>query len=131
MHREPFVLPSSKAGRLALRVGLVTSSAVHGELVAGLSSAGADIELVGHADSETEAVRLYFRTQPEVMVLDSRLIPDEPARLLGMLKRIAPNALVVSLVPSLDSMQALAVRAVGADHVATPSGLGVTLAALA
>lgn len=131
MPREPFVLPTNKAGRSPLRVGLVTSSAVHGELVAGLSSGGAEIVLVGHADSETEAVRLYFLTQPEVMVLDSRLIPDEPARLLGMLKRIAPNALVVSLVPSLDSMQALAVRAVGADHVATPSGLGVTLAALA
>lgn len=114
-----------------LRVALVTSFATHGELIAGLASGGVGIELVGHADTETAAVRLYFSAQPEVMVLDSRLIPDEPARLLGMLRRIAPNALIVSLVPSLDSMQALAVKAVGADRIATPSALGATLASLA
>ena len=131
MHRAPFVQPQETLTGSRLRVALVTSFATHGEVVARLVSGGAEIELVGHADTETEAVRLYFSAQPEVMVLDSRLVPDEPARLLGMLKRIAPNALIVSLVPSLDSMQALAVKAVGADRVATPSGLVATLAALA
>ncbi|HRQ56208.1 MAG TPA: two-component system response regulator [Azoarcus taiwanensis] len=131
MHQELSSLPNDNNRRPRLRVALVTSTAAHGEVVARLASACAEIELVGHADTETEAVRLYFHSRPEVMVLDSRLIPDEPARLLGMLKRIAPNALIVSLVPSLDSMQALAVKAVGADRVATPSALGATLAALA
>lgn len=131
MHQEPLALREEANCRPRLRVALVTSSTALAELVAGLESVGTEIELVGHADTETAAVRLYFHSQPEVMVLDSRLIPDEPARLLGMLKRIAPNAVIVSLVPSFDSIQALAVRAVGADRVVTPSELGVTLAALA
>ncbi len=130
MHQKPLSLRDDTSHRPRLRVALVTSATAHGEVVAGLESCKAQIELVGHADTEAEAVKLYFHSQPDVMVLDSRLIPDEPARLLGMLKRIAPNALIVSLVPSLDSMQALAVKAVGADRVATPSALGATLAEL-
>lgn len=131
MHRETFVLPRRTHVRSRLRVALVTSVATRHDVATGLTAGGGAIELVGHADTETEALRLYFRTRPEVMVLDSRLVPDEPARLLGMLKRIAPNALIVSLVPSFDSMQARAVEAVGADRVATLPVLGATLAALA
>lgn len=130
MHLKSLVSHEEVDRRPRLRVALVTLPATRAEVVAELDAFRTQIELVGHADTETEAVRLYFHSRPEVMVLDSSLVPGEPARLIGMLKRIAPNALIVSLVPSLDSIQALAVRTVGADRVATLSALGVTLAAL-
>lgn len=121
----------SSGQQTSLRVALVSPSAVRGELVSRIEACGSEIELVGYADTESAAVRLYFQSEPDVMVLDACLVPDEPARLIGMLKRIAPNALLVSLVPSFDSMQALAVRTVGADRIATVSDLDETLRALA
>lgn len=90
-----------------------------------------DIVVVGRTASESEAMQLFFRLRPDVTVLDWRIAAHEPARLVGLLKRVAPGACVVSVVPALDSMPARAARALGADEVVTCDNLPDCLAALA
>ncbi|ANQ83769.1 two-component system response regulator [Azoarcus olearius] len=90
-----------------------------------------EIEVVGRTAAESEAMQLFFRLRPDVTVLDWRIAMHEPARLVGMLKRVAPGACVVSVVPALDSMPARAARALGADEVVTCDSLPQCLSTLA
>jgi DNA-binding NarL/FixJ family response regulator len=91
------------------------------------------LELVGRADTEGRALQLYFRVRPDVTLLDYRVSVDEPARFIGLLRRVVPDARVVSIVPALDSVPARAAAALGADIVTTcdrlPSALSAFLAA--
>lgn len=88
------------------------------------------IQLVGRAESESAAMRLYFRVRPDVAVLDTRLAVNEPARLIGMLQRVAPDLRIISVVPSLDSMPARAARALGAEVITTEADLPSALATM-
>lgn len=91
----------------------------------------AEVVVVGRTASESEAMQLFFRLRPDVIVLDWRIAAHEPARLVGMLKRVAPGSCVVSVVPAGDSMPAHAARALGADEVVTCDRLPACLSALA
>lgn len=88
-------------------------------------------ELVGRADAESRALELYFRVRPDVTLLDWRVAANEPARVIGLLRRVAPDAYLVSIVPSFDSMPARAAAALGADAVVSCAMLPAALAALA
>ncbi len=88
-------------------------------------------DLVGRADAESRALQLYFRVRPDVTLLDWRVAANEPARFIGLLRRVAPDAYIISIVPSLDSMPARAASALGADVVVTCDMLPAALAALA
>lgn len=127
---QPYAPPGDKP-RKCVRVGLVAPPLIRSSLVRQLKHDEVDIQLVGEAESEGDGVKLYFQVEPEVMVLDTRLVADEPARLLGIMRRIAPNAVFVSVVPAMESMQALAAAAVGADHICTAENLAATLASAA
>lgn len=91
----------------------------------------AEIVVVGRTVSESEAMQLFFRLRPDVIVIDWRIAAHEPARLVGLLKRVAPGSCVVSVVPALESMPARAARALGADEVVTCDNLPACLSALA
>ncbi len=116
--------------RVPLRVELVTPLEERDELCRQLYAGGAHVDVVGYASSESEALRIYFCSAADVVILDARLVEVEPARLLGMFRRIAPNAFTVAVVPTRDCSAALAVAAVGADRIATPATLGLTLSEL-
>ncbi len=94
-------------------------------------SAGSIIAVVGVAHSETDAMRMYLQLRPDVIVLDWRLSVDEPARLIGLLTRLVPDALVVALVPAHDSEPARAAHALCADLVVTGVELPEVLADMA
>lgn len=81
------------------------------------------VRIVGKADRESEAMRLFFRMRPEVLVVDWRIAEHEPARLVGLLKRVSPGTCAVAVVPGVDSMPARAARALGADHVVVAADL--------
>lgn len=89
------------------------------------------IELVARTDAESRALQLYFRLRPDVTLLNWRIAVSEPARVVGLLRRVAPAARIVSIVPSLDSVPARAARALGADIVATCAMLQAALLGLA
>lgn len=85
------------------------------------------MEIVGQASSESRALQLYFQAQPDAVVLDWRVAPDEPARFVGLLKRMAPGSFIVVAVPALDSMPARAARALGADAISAPADIPALL----
>lgn len=74
-------------------------------------------EVVGRAFTETQALQHYFRSAPDVVILDCAVVPDEPARLVGLLKRMAPGSFIIALVAAEGSVAACAARALGADAV--------------
>jgi len=89
------------------------------------------VRIVGKADRESEAMRQFFRLRPEVLVVDWRIAEHEPARLVGLLKRVSPGTCAVAVVPGVDSMPARAARALGADHVVVASDLAECLERIA
>lgn len=72
------------------------------------------IDLIGRAANESSVLRLYFSLSPDLIIVDLRRVTDEPARLVGLLQRVAPGAQVLALVPAHESMAGRAVRFFGA-----------------
>src|SRR5690606_19552855 len=105
--------------------------ALRGSRLETLLTESADIELAGWTDSESRAMQLFFLLTPDVTVLDWRVSVAEPARFVGLLKRVAPYARIISVVPAHDSMPARAARALGADAVVTGDELPATLQSFA
>lgn len=87
--------------------------------------------LAGRAETESDAVKLFLKLRPDAIVLDWRLSVDEPARLIGVLRRMVADARVVAVVPDQASMPALAARALGADVIVTLPDLSRTLVSMA
>jgi len=116
-----------------LRVLLVAPDAPQADtaLALGAALAEAGVDVVGRTASESLALGLYFERHPDVVVLDSSVAPQEPARLVGLLKRVAPGSYIVVAVPAADSMPARAARALGADAVSLVADLPDLLAGLA
>ena len=122
---------SDARGASALRVLLAAPTDVRSGRLEALLTESADVELAGWTDSESRAMQLFFLLTPDVTVLDWRVSVSEPARFVGLLKRVAPYARIVSVVPAHDSMPARAARALGADAVVTSDELPAMLQALA
>ncbi len=89
------------------------------------------IELAARAETESDAVRIFLKMRPDAVVLDWRLAVDEPARLIGVLRRMAADARIVAVVPGPESMPALAAKALGAEAVVTLPDLARTLLSMA
>ncbi len=89
------------------------------------------LEVAGRAFTETQALQRYFQCAPDVVVLDCGLVPAEPARLVGLLKRMAPGSVIIVLVSAEDSVAARAARALGADAVGVLDDLPALLDTLA
>ncbi|THF63012.1 response regulator transcription factor [Pseudothauera nasutitermitis] len=117
-------------GSGALRVLLASPTDVRCERLEAFLANTPDIELAGWTDSESRAMQLFFLLTPDVTVLDWRVSVSQPARFVGLLKRVAPYARIVSVVPAQDSMPARAARALGADAVVTSDDLQACLEAL-
>lgn len=130
MIASPVMQATNAPPFVPLRVELVAEGVDQASLYCALQSDHCPIDLVGCASSESEALRIFFGHAADVVVLDVRLVELEPARLLGMFRRIAPNAITVALVPSRDCPAARAVAAVGPDRIATPATLGLVMAEL-
>ena len=64
-----------------------------------------------------EALMMIDERAPDIVILDCQIMPAEPARLVGLLKRMAPGSCIVALVPAADSMAGAAARALGADAI--------------
>lgn len=124
-------LPSESPPVVPLRIMLAMPDPLCCAHIDRYLAGSTEILVVGRTTSESEAMQLFFRLRPDVTVLDWRIAEHEPARLVGLLKRVAPGACVVSVVPALDSMPARAARALGADEVVTCDFLPDCLAALA
>ena len=93
-------------GRAPVRLLIVIpehegGSAVERQL--GEAASGA-FEVVGRAHTESQALARYFQCAPDIVVLDCQVMPAEPARLVGLLKRMAPGFLktVGLVVPGPD-----------------------------
>ena len=86
-------------------------------------------ELISWTDSENRALHLFFALRPDVCVLDWRVSLAEPARFVALLKRMAPDARIVCIVPSEDSAPARAARRLNADGAVTCASLPKWLAA--
>jgi len=127
---EPAGRSNDAQGAPALRVLLAAPEEARAEPMASLLHGSADIELAGWTDSESRAMQLFFLLDPDVTILDWRVSVSEPARLVGLLKRVAPYARIVCVVPAHDSMPARAARALGADAVATSDELPAMLRSL-
>jgi AmiR/NasT family two-component response regulator len=84
-------------------------------------------EVIARAHTETEALQRYFQCAPDVVVLDCQVMPAEPARLVGLLKRMAPGSCIIAVVPASDSMAGSAARALGADGVGVLAELPILL----
>ena len=82
-----------------------------------------DVEPIGRASSESEVLKLYFSLAPDLVIVDLRLATDEPARLVGLLQRVAPGARVLALVPDHASTAGRAVRVFGATTVVSMAEL--------
>jgi DNA-binding NarL/FixJ family response regulator len=89
------------------------------------------VELAGRAETESDAVKQFLKLRPDAIVLDWRLSVDEPARLIGVLRRMVADARVIAVVPDQASMPALAARALGADVIVTLPDLSRTLVSMA
>ncbi len=89
------------------------------------------LHLAGRAETESDAVKQYLRLHPDALVLDWRLAVDEPARLIGVLRRMVADARVIAVVPDLESTPARAARALGASVIVTLPDLSRTLLAMA
>jgi len=89
------------------------------------------LEVVARAHAETHALQQFFRCAPDVVILDCEVVPDEPARLVGLLKRMAPGSRIVAVVPAAGSMAASAARALGADAVGVLAELPALLDSVA
>ncbi len=114
-----------------LRVLLAAPEQVAGESLAqSLATRLPRIDVVAQAGSESLAMQLFFSLVPDVTVLDWRISDREPARLVGLIKRVAPGACVIAVVPSPDSAPARAARALGADVVTAAAGLAAHLEAI-
>ncbi len=114
-----------------LRVLLAVPDQVAGEpLLESLAQALPRIDVVAQAGTESLAVQLFFSLEPDVTVLDWRISEREPARLVGLIKRVSPGACVIAVVPSPDSAPARAARALGADVVTVAAGLAAHLEAI-
>ncbi|PTD97786.1 helix-turn-helix domain-containing protein [Pseudothauera lacus] len=125
-------LPSgAAAGKAPLRVLLAAPPALRSGPLERFLADSPDIELVGWTDSESRSMQLFFLLAPDVTVLDWRISVAEPARFVGLIKRVAPYARIVSVVPEADSVPARAARALGADQVVTVDELPACLSALA
>ncbi len=117
-------------GEMSLRLLVVIpegEGAVERELAGTQSPA---LRVVGRACSESQALQSYFQCTPDVVVLDCRVAPAEPARLVGLLKRVAPGSCIVALVQADDSVAASAARALGADAIGLLAELPVLLGRL-
>ena len=106
-----------------LQVLLLTSDHERHDSLVRLLDTQPAIEIVGRTAHESEVLALFFRFEPDVMVIDWRVTEREPARIIGLLRRVAPGACVVAVVPAAESMPARAARALGADLVTTRAGL--------
>lgn len=128
----PEVVGGAEGQRAPLRVLLAAPEQGGHELLdACLRHDRSRLVVVGRAASESRVLQLFFSLAPDVTVLDWRMTADEPARLVGLLKRVAPAACVVAVVPAADSTPARAARALGADVVTAPCSLSGELEALA
>ena len=87
-------------------------------------------EVVGCAHTESQALARYFQCAPDIVVLDCQVMPAEPARLVGLLKRMAPGSCIIALVPDADSMAGSAARALGADAIGVLADLPAMLLGL-
>lgn len=67
--------------------------------------------------SESRALQRYFQLRPDVVVFDCRTVPDEPARFVGLIKRMAPGSCIVAVVSEPDSCAASAALRLGADRI--------------
>ncbi|MDX9885446.1 two-component system response regulator [Thauera sp.] len=85
------------------------------------------VEVVGRAHTESQALARYFQCAPDIVVLDCQIMPEEPARLVGLLKRMAPGSCIIALVPAADSMAGSAARALGADAIGVLADLPALL----
>jgi DNA-binding NarL/FixJ family response regulator len=108
-----------------LDVLLVVRDGAEGDGLAGvLRSCAPHVRVVERTSSESRAMQLFFALNPDITLLDWRVAQDEPARLVGLLKRVAPGARVVTLVPGVDSVPAHAARALGAEAVVCSDDVG-------
>jgi AmiR/NasT family two-component response regulator len=119
-------------GRAPVRLLIVIpehegGSAVERQL--GEAASGA-FEVVGRAHTESQALARYFQCAPDIVVLDCQVMPAEPARLVGLLKRMAPGSCIIALVPDADSMAGSAARALGADAIGVLADLPAMLLGL-
>ncbi len=87
-------------------------------------------EVIARAHTETQALQRYFQCAPEIVVLDCQMMPAEPARLVGLLKRMAPGSCIIAVVPAADSMAGSAARALGADAIGVLADLPAMLLGL-
>lgn len=73
------------------------------------------MQVVGEAADWSTALTLAPTTDPDMLIVDWALLPQESASALKQLRRACPAALVIVLIGQLDARQQAAISS-GADH---------------
>jgi DNA-binding NarL/FixJ family response regulator len=79
-----------------VRVLLCDDSVELRALLRGAIESGGDVAIVGEAGDGDGALRLAAEHQPDVVVMDLEMPGPSPAALLRTLRRLAPNADIVT-----------------------------------
>lgn len=73
------------------------------------------MQVVGEAADWLTALTLAPATDPDMLIVDWAVLPQESASALKQLRRTCPAALVIVLIGQLDARQQAAISS-GADH---------------
>lgn len=119
------------AAAVVLRTLVVAPQAQAGSLSRTLDDGLPRFQVVASADTESQAIQLYLKLLPDLVVIDWRIARHEPARLVGILRRVAPDARIIFIAPAHTSMPARAVLALGVEQVVTEAEVGGALERLA
>ena len=73
------------------------------------------MQVVGEATDWFTTLALAPATEPDMLIVDWAVLPQEPASALQQLRQTCPAALVIVLIGQLDARQQAALSS-GADH---------------
>jgi two-component system NarL family response regulator len=93
----PAPVPVSVLPSRAIRVLLVDDHAIMREGLASLLERDGRMTVIGQAGGGEEALALFQELQPDVSVVDLRMIPMDGAELTSRIRELDPNARVVML----------------------------------
>lgn len=99
-----------------MRVMIVDDSRILCARLSEMISEYPDIEIVGEAQGEVEAIRLFKKLNPEAVILDIRLKKGSGIEVLERIKTISPKTIVIMLTNYPYPQYRTKCLTLGADH---------------
>lgn len=99
-----------------MRVMIVDDSRMLCTRLSEMISENPGVEIVGEAQGQVEAIRLFKKLNPEAVILDIRLKKGSGIDVLEIIKTINPKAVVIMLTNYPYPQYRAKCQALGADH---------------